>query len=577
MAKKITNPWLNPLHRSYQQIKSKLIEALANMKDKNGKPLVTDFSEGNILVIILSLFAGVVEVLHYYIDNMARETFFSTARKYESLVRHGQLVDYHPKGATAASVDVIITRSSDDSSNSGTIDIPIDTSIRDSNGNVWYNTKATKWYPRTSSVRLSLIQHQKYVLSNIIGTIIPVSSQPTIVFSIPEAGKLYEDGTMTLRIGDTTWKLVDTFAYSSPSDKHFRVDVSQDQRLSIIFGNGKFGAIPESGQVITDCTCYITSGAMGNISAGALDSIPTTISSQVSSASCINPYGATGGSDYEDFDSLKTRIPLSTRTRGVAITKQDFIDLALTVGGVSKVALEYECGRKLNLYIAGIGGGVAAQGLCNSVYKYIQDRSPLTTWLSVMSVGTSEIMLDINVTGKKGFSTTDIYDQVVGALIDKYSYENSDIGRGVRLSDMYALLDGLSMVDYLTINSFYIKPWPKTIYGNTQLTIDTYKLSKAPTNPVDYMVTFDSTEGYNLVSKDGMYRSTGIVGQLFTFDDQYHGLEFSWVILRSTHQPGYKYSVTISKSNTDVENIGYNLAVFTDPSSQLVININETV
>ena len=90
---KITNPWLNPLQRSYQQIKTKLINGLANIKDKDGKQLVTDFSEGNILVIILSMFAAVAEVLHYYIDNMARETFFSTARKYESLVKHAALVD----------------------------------------------------------------------------------------------------------------------------------------------------------------------------------------------------------------------------------------------------------------------------------------------------------------------------------------------------------------------------------------------------------------------------------------------------------------------------------------------------
>lgn len=71
----ITNKWLNPYQRSFQQIKAKLIESLTTIKDKNGQTLITDYSEGNILIIILSLFAAIAEVLHYYIDNVGRGIF----------------------------------------------------------------------------------------------------------------------------------------------------------------------------------------------------------------------------------------------------------------------------------------------------------------------------------------------------------------------------------------------------------------------------------------------------------------------------------------------------------------------
>ena len=80
----ITNKWLNPYQRSFQQIKAKLIESLTTIKDKNGQTLITDYSEGNILIIILSLFAAIAEVLHYYIDNVGRESFLSTARRSRS-------------------------------------------------------------------------------------------------------------------------------------------------------------------------------------------------------------------------------------------------------------------------------------------------------------------------------------------------------------------------------------------------------------------------------------------------------------------------------------------------------------
>jgi hypothetical protein len=55
----ITNKWLNPYQRSYQQIKAKLVESLMGLKDPQGQKLITDYSEGNILIIILSLFANV--------------------------------------------------------------------------------------------------------------------------------------------------------------------------------------------------------------------------------------------------------------------------------------------------------------------------------------------------------------------------------------------------------------------------------------------------------------------------------------------------------------------------------------
>ena len=94
------NPWLNPYQRSFNSIKDQLKASL-----QTRIPEITDFSEGNIFMIIVSIYAAIAEVLHYYIDNMARETFFVTARRYSSLYKHAKLVDYHIKSAIPASVD----------------------------------------------------------------------------------------------------------------------------------------------------------------------------------------------------------------------------------------------------------------------------------------------------------------------------------------------------------------------------------------------------------------------------------------------------------------------------------------
>lgn len=150
----ITNKWLNPYQRSFQQIKAKLIESLTTIKDKNGQTLITDYSEGNILIIILSLFAAIAEVLHYYIDNVGRESFLSTARRYDSVVKHGLLVDYHPRGAVAASVDVILTRDLTGSNIASRLTIPKETLFTDVNGNSWLSARDVTWYANVTTCKI---------------------------------------------------------------------------------------------------------------------------------------------------------------------------------------------------------------------------------------------------------------------------------------------------------------------------------------------------------------------------------------------------------------------------------------
>lgn len=71
-----SNPWLTPFQRSYNDIKAKLIQSL-----NERVPEITDMSEGNIFILTLSIFAGIAEVIHYYIDGMAREAFLKTNNK----------------------------------------------------------------------------------------------------------------------------------------------------------------------------------------------------------------------------------------------------------------------------------------------------------------------------------------------------------------------------------------------------------------------------------------------------------------------------------------------------------------
>lgn len=571
----ITNKWLNPYQRSYQQIKAKLVESLMGLKDPQGQKLITDYSEGNILIIILSLFAAIAEVLHYYVDNMARETFLSTARRYDSVVKHGALVDYHARAAIAATVDVILSRSITGNSIGAKLTIPHGTLFTDSSGNSWLSARDVIWYSNVTTCKVPIIQHERYTASALNNMVIPTGDRVILNLGTLPNGKYYEQGSMSLQIGGETWVLVDTFAKSKPTDKHFMVSVDEALNPYIMFGDGTFGKKPAAGAKITNVVFYLTNGTQGNVKSNTITSVPSVISSSITDATVSNAYDAGGGSNYENFIMLKEHIPLSVKTLGVAITKEDFESLAMLVDGVNKAKADYECGRKLTVYISPDGGAVASSELINRVYNLLSQRAPMTTWLKIKSAGKVQIILEMEVTGKKSYKTPEIQTQILTALYNAYSPEQAQIGGSVRVSDIYALIDNLSTVDYLHLTKFYIKPWPTTIYGNKELNLGQFKLNKAK-GSMTYYITFNSSTTFTVRSVSNGYVTTGSVGSSIQIIDKANGFDFSLDIQNNSYQSGYRYSITVSEPNHDYEDPGFNLPVF-ENASQLTLTVNEIV
>lgn len=571
----ITNKWLNPYQRSYQQIKAKLVESLMGLKDKDGQKLITDYSEGNILIIILSLFAAIAEVLHYYVDNMARETFLSTARRYDSVVKHGALVDYHARAAIAATVDVILSRSLTGNSIGAKLTIPQGTLFTDQSGNSWLSARDVTWYSNVTTCKVPIIQHEKYTTSALNNMVIPTGDRVQLNLGTLPNGKYYEHGSMSLQIGGESWVLVETFAKSKPTDKHFMVSVDESLNPYIMFGDGTFGKKPAAGAKITNVVFYLTNGSQGNVKSNTITSVPSVISSSITDATVSNAYDAGGGSNYENFTMLKEHIPLSVKTLGVAITKEDFESLAMLVDGVNKAKADYECGRKLTVYISPDGGAVASSELISRVYNLLSQRAPMTTWLKVKSAGKVQIILEMDVTGKKSYKTAEIQTQILTALYNAYSPEQAEIGGSVRVSDIYALIDNLSTIDYLHLTKFYIKPWPTTIYGNKELALGQFKLNKA-TGSMTYFITFNSSTTFTVRSVSNGYVATGSVGSSLQVVDKANGFDFSLDIQNNSYQSGYRYSITVSEPNHDYEDPGFNLPVF-ENASQLTLTVNEIV
>lgn len=544
-----SNPWLTPFQRSYNDIKAKLIQSL-----NERVPEITDMSEGNIFILTLSIFAGIAEVIHYYIDGMAREAFLPTCRRYSSLYKHAKLVDYHIKSAIPSSVDLTVYMQ-DGSPFPVDIQVPQNTIFNSKDGKQWITTRNVTIERGTYTYKVPLAQKEA-VEEVELGTY--TSHDIIITLGDLPTDKKYVEGSMVLTIGGgEAWTLVDTFAYSGPGDKVYKVELDTTLTPYLVFGDGQFGRKPTIGSLIKG-QYYLTYGANGNIPANQFDKVPDVMTDVTSGLTLTNTIAATGGSDYEDFDTLKEHIPLSIKTLGVAITKEDYEAIAMLIDGVDKAYCNYICGKYVEVYITPDGGSEASTELINNVKQRMESSKVLTTRVSVYSTHAAKIYLSAEITGRKSFKSIDISNQVKKALLDAYNYQNSDINKPVRQSDLYALMDNQPMVDFLTITELYLLPYPIAININSQ---NTEEIVSVPALNITYFKMISFTTFTPESDFENCYIQT-VIENGNAFYKVYANKDLSGNALYSG-QYGKPLEVTLTKSkfsltiNLPVENANY--------------------
>lgn len=596
------NPWLTPYQRSFDSIKAKLKTSL----NKN-VPEITDFSEGNIFIIIISIFSAIAEVLHYYIDNMARETFFYTARRYSSLYKHAKLVDYHIKAANPASTDIYIN-TSDGSPISGFENGGVKWSASDnitfvdSSQNNWILARDVFWENGTYTLILPLVQKEKANGGNWVTVGQLTDPNQNIYIGDIDSNQKYVEGSMVLEIQNNNqnepWTLVDTFAYSGPDDKVYKVELDSQLRPYIVFGDGKYGKKPNLNGTLR-AKYWITIGSDGNVPENSFTTLPEQITSKVPNAQISFAKAAGGGTDYEDFDMIKNHLPLSVKSLGVAVTKDDYESVIRNVPGVDKAYVNYICGKLIEAYITPYGNSEASSDLIGNVTLAINEAKVISVDVEVKSTKEATIFIDAEVWGNKSYKYNDIYNSINQVLIDTYSRANAYPNKPIRLSDIYSLIDNLSVVDYLKINSLVVISKPVSEGDNGDIiTIPYIKILSVSAN-IDkeylnytikitdvvgiatvYSVT--NTDTGDLVSID-TGGNTIEFGKVYTFTDKssIYGLEVKFEMSVQRLNENIKSgSATISFSqnvNKLVEVLpqNYNLPVF--KSSSITLNIHEQV
>lgn len=422
-------------------------------------PEWTSTSANDIGVALLELWAYVGDILNYSADRNANEAFLDTATQRNSVIRLARLLNYSPAGASPATVTLTWTNNT-----AGSLVVPATTQVATSldtasDATVTFETDSALTVPANSTATVTATQGTT-VSNEQVGTSDGTIEQQFALFN-PEV--IQGSVTVTVTSGSaSTWTYVPHLVTSGPYDQVFTLLVDGNDVTTIVFGDGANGAIPAAGATIT-ATYRIGGGVVGNVAAGTLSSVVTSVPAGLS---VTNAAAATGGADEESTDSIRENASANFGTQSRAITLDDFANLAVSVPGVGKASAVQSITNAITVYVAPQGGGGVDGGgaptsalitLMTTVSNTLQNAAPAPATVSILGPTYVPINITVTVHVANNYRDDRVSAAATAALTDMLSFDNVIFADTVSTADIQlalAQVAGASWTDISVLDQF---------------------------------------------------------------------------------------------------------------------------
>jgi len=470
--------------RDYNSIKSDLLARAARVV-----PEWTDRDPADFGMVMVDLWAQMGDVLHYYIDRAAGETFLPTATQRESVLSYANLLDYVPNARTSATGTVTVRNS-----NSSYVNLSKHTTFTLQYDNRTYYAYIEDAESLAPSADTTFPVKEGIIVDNPAETLTESSTgQASQRYTLLNTGVVrdsvtvyvYEDG-----VNPTEYSYVNRMSSAVSGDRVFSVRLNASGQTQIIFGTSTNGFAPPSGATIT-CTYAYSSGSNGNFPANVVTGFRSVTPTGVT---VVSSSAFTGGINEESIDSLKSTIPSVIATQNRAVTKGDYLRLALAVDGVSKAAVEYlpsgvsgnasvrvypHVNREADYLTTSDSSQTISTSTANNVTTYLQPRSVLGVDVVVAStISWQGIDIAATVYVLDGVKASNVQVQVEEALDNLFKFSRVTFNQTLTLGSIYRAILGVFGVEYAIVTVF-------DTAGNTgtqdTITVGSYELPKKDT------------------------------------------------------------------------------------------------
>lgn len=262
------------------------------------------------------------------------------------------------------------------------------------------------------------------------------------------------ESTLHVFVNDIEWYETDTLVYLKPTDHNFITRTGDDDKTSVIFGNGWRGARLPTGQENVKAIYRSGIGRPGNVKAGQISLLVTR---PLGVRSVINPLPATGGADRESRDEARRNAPLGVTALDRLISVRDYEDFSRTFAGIGKAsATRLSDGRRQLVHVTIAGARDIPIDVTSDLYRSLREAlHQFGDPYQALQVDLRELVvlvINARVKVRKEYRWVNVEPKIRAALLDRFSFERRDLGQDALLSEVIAAIQLVEGVDYVDVD-----------------------------------------------------------------------------------------------------------------------------
>lgn len=457
--------------RDYYALREELLTRVRNAvnANANSNKRWTGEDPSDFGVALVEAFAYMGDILNYYIDRVANESYLPTASQRQNVINLAELYGYRPAGYRAAYVTLRFSNSSN-----AAITLPTGTQVSgqvvsdDVVTEVIFTTLEGVVVPAAASGNPGTVTVGAYHAedvslrpenlangpTDIAGEFVAASTgAPNQSYALSEDQIV--DGSIQVWVqnGDVyePWTQVVHLSDYGPSDAVYAIKLDADNLSYIMFGDGVSGAVPNPMANIK-AVYDVGGGEIGNISVGVLSSLyrvpgktdaETAILADAVTAS--NTTAGLGGVSPESTSSIRENAPKLATAINRAVSLVDYENIVQAIPNVGKAKADAIVSTSVNLYVSPQrnegtsdnfpGFNVANTSLTNewvtlqtSVQEYLLDKTQVGVYVSVSPPTYVPVTVDIVYTKLPQYTTQQVESALKLKLLNEFSYNKLTFG-----------------------------------------------------------------------------------------------------------------------------------------------------
>jgi uncharacterized phage protein gp47/JayE len=447
-------------NKDYASLREAMLELA-----KEKFPDWTDHSPNDLGVVLLELFAYMGDMLFYYQDRIANESYLETAVERRSVINLLRLIGYELRPPMPATAELtLVFDEPPQGSNNTTITIPQGAQF-EASANLIGNP-ITFRYLRPNLVR-SLLDFESQTYNGKPSRIlkIPVvqtdamiygenvgssDGSPAQRFALARSPLIEDQLTINVSEGNdfVQWQRQNTLLNSLPEDRHYTVRRDGNDVAYIEFGDGRFGAIPNRGYNNIKADYAVGGGLKGNVPA---NTIINRISSIPGLRTVFNEKAATGGDEAENIATAVKRGPQLFRAQRRAVTVWDY-EAHARAFGVGKVLAHAPSWNRIELFVAPRGGGWPTDTLKEDLRNYLEDKRMIGTIVDIRDPIYVNVCMEGTLEIDPYRYSEQVKQQVSEAVAALLAFDNVTFGFTFYISKIYEAIEAIEGVTWVNVD-----------------------------------------------------------------------------------------------------------------------------